>query len=52
MNLKNRNLLTLEDLSGEEICGLLKLSRELKAAKHSGHEEPLLRGKNIALIFE
>lgn len=52
MNLKNRSLLTLEDLSAEEICGLLELSRELKAAKHSGHEEPRLRGKNIALIFE
>ncbi len=52
MNLKDRSLLTLEDFSGEEIRGLLELSRELKAAKQSGHEEPRLRGKNIALIFE
>lgn len=52
MNLRGRSLLTLEDFSGEEICGLLELSRELKAAKQSGHEEPRLRGKNIAMIFE
>jgi len=52
VNLKDRSLLTLEDFSGEEIRGLLDLSRELKAAKQSGTEEPRLRGRNIALIFE
>lgn len=52
MNLKDRSLLTLEDFSGAEIRDLLELSRELKAAKLSGREEPRLRGKNIALIFE
>ena len=52
MNLQDRSFLTLEDFSGEEIRGLLDLSRELKAAKQSGTEEPRLRGKNIALIFE
>ncbi len=52
MNLKDRSLLTLEDFSGEEIRGLLDLSRELKAAKQSGDEVRRLVGKNIALIFE
>ena len=52
MNLQDRSFLTLEDFSGEEIRGLLDLSRELKAAKQSGTEEPRLRGKNIALIFQ
>ena len=52
VNLKDRSLLTLEDFSGAEIRDLLELSRELKAAKLSGREEPRLRGKNIALIFE
>jgi ornithine carbamoyltransferase len=52
VNLQDRSFLTLEDFSGEEIRGLLDLSRELKAAKQSGTEEPRLRGKNIALIFE
>ncbi len=52
MNLENRSFLTLEDFTGEEIRGLLELSRELKSAKQSGDEEPRLLGKNIALIFE
>jgi len=52
VNLKDRSLLTLEDFSGEEIRGLLDLSRELKAAKQSGDEVRRLVGKNIALIFE
>lgn len=52
MNLENRSFLTLEDFTGEEIRGLLELSRELKSAKQSGNEEQRLRGKNIALIFE
>ncbi len=52
VNLKGRSLLTLEDFSGAEIRGLLELAGTLKAAKRSGREEPRLRGKNIALIFE
>jgi len=52
MNLNNRSFLTLEHFTGEEIRGLLELSRELKSAKQAGTEEPRLTGKNIALIFE
>lgn len=51
-NLKNRNFLKLLDFTPEEIRHLLMLSAELKAAKYAGTEQPLLRGKNIALIFE
>jgi ornithine carbamoyltransferase len=51
-NLKNRSFLTLKDFSSEEIKFLLTLSTELKAAKYSGTEQPRLKGKNIALIFE
>lgn len=51
-NLRNRNFLTLLDFSPEEIKYLLKLSADLKAAKYTGTEQPKLKGKNIALIFE
>ncbi|SMX48830.1 ornithine carbamoyltransferase [Maliponia aquimaris] len=51
-NLKNRHFLTLRDFTPTEIGFLLKLSADLKAAKYAGTEVPLLRGKEIALIFE
>lgn len=51
-NLRNRSFLKLLDFTPEEIRFLLKLSAELKAAKYGGYEQPRLKGKNIALIFE
>ena len=51
-NLKNRHFLTLENFTPKEINYLLELARDLKRAKYAGTEQPRLRGKNIALIFE
>ncbi|QBM18463.1 ornithine carbamoyltransferase [Marinobacter sp. JH2] len=51
-NLKNRHFLTLRDFSPQEIGFLLKLSKDLKAAKYAGIEIPQLTGKELALIFE
>ena len=51
-NLKNRHFLSLRDFSPGEIGFLLKLSADLKAAKYAGTERELLKGKEIALIFE
>lgn len=51
-NLKNRNFLKLLDFTPEEIMYLLELSKELKQAKKGGTEKQMLKGKNIALIFE
>jgi ornithine carbamoyltransferase len=51
-NLRNRSFVKLLDFTSEEIQFLLKLSADLKAAKYSGYEQPRLKGKNIALIFE
>jgi ornithine carbamoyltransferase len=51
-NLRNRNFLKLLDFTPQEIKFLLDLSADLKKAKYSGTEQPTLRGKNIALIFE
>jgi len=51
-NLKNRNFVKLLDFTPEEIKFLLDLSNDLKKAKYAGTEQPRLKGKNIALIFE
>ncbi|MDA8016863.1 MAG: ornithine carbamoyltransferase [Thermoanaerobaculia bacterium] len=51
-NLRNRHFLKLLDFTPQEIVFLLDLSRDLKRAKYAGTEQPRLRGKNIALIFE
>lgn len=51
-NLRNRHFLKLLDFTPEEIGFLLNLSADLKKAKYSGTEQQLLKGKNIALIFE
>lgn len=52
INLHGRSVLSLDDLTAEEIRHLLKLAADLKAAKQAGHETPRLVRKNIALIFE
>ena len=52
VNLLNRSFVKLLDFTPEEITFLLKLSADLKAAKYGGYEQPRLKGKNIALIFE
>ena len=51
-NLRNRNFLKLLDFTPEEIKYLLTLAADLKKAKYTGTEQPRLKGKNIALIFE
>lgn len=51
-NIRNRHFLKLLDFTPGEIQYLLELSFELKKAKYSGTEQPKLKGKNVALIFE
>lgn len=51
-NLRNRNFLKLLDFTPEEIKYMLTLAADLKKAKYTGTEQPRLKGKNIALIFE
>ena len=51
-NLRNRSFLKLLDFSPREIQFLLDLAADLKKAKYTGTEQPRLKGKNIALIFE
>lgn len=51
-NLKNRHFLKLLDHTPREIAYLLDLATKLKRARYAGTEQPMLRGKNIVLIFE
>ncbi len=51
-NLRNRHFLKLLDFSQTEIQFLLDLAIDLKKAKYGGYEQPQLKGKNIAMIFE
>lgn len=53
VNLKGRSFLTLMDFSPKEIRYLLDLSANLKAKKKAGIcDDPLLKGKNVVLLFE
>jgi ornithine carbamoyltransferase len=52
INLHGRHFLTLKDFTTGEIEFLLTLSAELKTKKRLRNRQPLLSGRNIALIFE
>ncbi|MDD6056968.1 MAG: ornithine carbamoyltransferase, partial [Clostridiales bacterium] len=52
MKLKGRNFLKLMDYEPEEILGLIELAADLKKKKKEQICHDVLRGKNIALIFE
>jgi ornithine carbamoyltransferase len=51
-NLRNRSFLKELDFTPQELKFLLDLSWDLKKARYAGVEQPRLKGKNIALIFE
>ena len=51
-NLRNRSFLKEIDFEPPELRFLLELGGNLKAAKYARTEAPLLRGREIALIFE
>lgn len=52
MNLQGRHFLKLLDYSREEILYLLDLAADLKEKKKKGIAVDVLRGRNVALIFE
>ncbi|MEW5914057.1 MAG: ornithine carbamoyltransferase [Thermodesulfobacteriota bacterium] len=52
MQLNTKHLLTIRDLSAQEVLGLVQRARELKATlKAGGHPRPLA-GKSLALLFD
>ena len=52
MDLKGKSFLKLLDFTTEEITGLIDLAANLKMRKKTGQFVDVLRGKNIAVIFE
>ena len=50
--MKKRDLLSLSDLSREEIGKIFSLARTLKSKQKGGHPHRLLAGKTLALVFE
>ncbi|HLW27587.1 MAG TPA: ornithine carbamoyltransferase [Kiloniellales bacterium] len=52
VNLHGRSFLKLLDFSPDELRFLIRQAAALKQAKYGGYEQPKLKGKNIALIFE
>ena len=50
--LKGRDLLSIHDLSVEEIEEILALAQELKAKQRGGNGYKLLKGKTLGMIFE
>ena len=52
MNLKGRDFLKLLDFTPEEILYLVDLAADLKDKKKRGIPVDVLRGRNVALIFE
>ncbi len=47
-----RDLITIADLSTDEIKGLLNLAADLKRQWKQGGNEPVLAGKTLALLFQ
>ncbi len=52
LDMKGRSLLSLGDLTDGELLQLVEFSAELKKKKADGIIGEVLRGKNIAMIFE
>src|SRR5687768_11348814 len=52
VDLRGKHFLKDLDFNKDELLYLLDLSKTLKAEKKSRRENPRLKGRNIALIFE
>lgn len=52
MKLKNKNFLTMEELSAKELHSLLEFSKKLKTDFKKGKQQALLKNKTLAMIFE
>ena len=50
--LKGKDMLSIHDLSVDEVNEILALAKELKAKQKAGIEHHLLKGKTLGMIFE
>jgi len=52
LKIKNKNILTIDELDSKELQHLLELAIELKKQQKKGNQNPVLQGKTLAMIFE
>ena len=52
MSLQGKDLLSVHDLSTDEVYMILNLAKELKAKQKQGQEHHLLKGKTLGMIFQ
>lgn len=52
LKLKSKHLLTGEELSRDELVGLLDLAETLRTERNQGKNRNVLQGKNVTLLFE
>ena len=50
--LKGKDMLSIHDLSVDEVQEILALAKELKAKQKAGIPHQLLKGKTLGMIFE
>lgn len=50
--MKGKDLLSIHDLSAQEVERILDLAEELKAKQKAGIGHPLLKGKTLGMIFQ
>ena len=50
--LKGKDMLSIHDLSVDEVNEILALGHELKAKQKAGIEHHILKGKTLGMIFE
>lgn len=50
--MKGKDLLSIHDLSAQEVERILALAKELKAKQKAGIEHHLLKGKTLGMIFQ
>ena len=52
LKIKNKNILTIDELDSKELQHLLELAIELKKQQKKGNQNHVLQGKTLAMIFE
>ncbi|SEP25606.1 ornithine carbamoyltransferase [Propionispora vibrioides] len=52
MGIKNKDLLSIHDLSVAEVFEILELAKDLKEKQRRGEQHHLLKGKTLGMIFE
>jgi len=52
INMKGKNLVSINDLSREEVTQILETAEIIKLRHYSHEEQPLLKGKVLGMIFQ